>query len=135
MDRGIKKLTHQLARKPRTLFLIDSLGALLTALFLFVILRHFSPYIGMPKTVLGLLCMTAACFFLYSAACFLLVKEKWAFFIRLISFANALYCLVNLILIGLHYKGITNLGLAYFAGETAIICALVYIEFHVSAKI
>lgn len=127
MDRGIKKLTYQLAKKTKTLFLIDSLGALLTALFLFVLQQHFSPYIGMPKTVLNLLCITAACFFLYSAACFLLVKGKWTFFIILISFANSIYCLVTLGLICIHYKGLTKLGLAYFSAETAIICALVYI--------
>ncbi|TPG44185.1 hypothetical protein EAH81_06020 [Flavobacterium pectinovorum] len=135
MDRIINKLTDQLAQKPKTLFLIDSLGALLTAQFLFIILQNFSPYIGMPKTVLNLLWWAAVCFFFYSAFCFLFLKEKWAFFIRLVSIANALYCLLTLAFLFMHYKELTHLGLAYFIVETAIISVLVYIELKVSAKI
>ena len=135
MDRVIKELTDQLAKRPKTLFLIDSVGALLTALFLFVILRNFSPYIGMPKRVLNLLWPIAACFFFYSATCFLFLKEKWVFFIRIIIFANSLYCLLTLMILFMHYKQLTNLGLAYFSAEIAIIGGLIYIELQVSAKI
>lgn len=135
MNSVIKKLTDQLTQKPKTLFLINSLGALLTALFLFVILRNFTPYIGMPKKVLNVLWPTAACFFFYSATCFILLKGKWTLFITIISFVNSLYCLLILILLFVYYKQLTNLGLAYFSLETAIICALVYIELQVLAKI
>lgn len=134
-DRVIKKLTDQLVKKPKTLFLIDSLGALLTALLLFFVLRNFCPYIGMPEAVLNLLWPIAAYFFFYSAACFLFLKGKWAVFLRIISFANSLYCLLTLILLFIHYKQLTNLGLVYFSAETAIIGGLVYIEHQVLAKI
>jgi hypothetical protein len=48
MIKAAKKLIHQLAKNPKMLFLIDSLGALLTAVLLLVILQNFSPCIGMP---------------------------------------------------------------------------------------
>lgn len=135
MNQAVKKITDHLAQKPRTLFLIDSAGALLSALLLLAALRYFSPHIGMPKTVLKLLWSAAGCFFFYSACCFLLLRERWAVFIRIIGFANALYCVLTLALIFLHYKGLTPLGLAYFTGETALICALACIELQAAAKI
>lgn len=135
MHRVIKKLTDQLAEKPKILFLIDSMGALLSTLLLFVIQQHFISDIGIPKPVLSILWPIAACLFIYSAGCFLLLKGEWTFFIPIIVSANSLYCLLTLILLFLHYKGLTNLGLAYFSAETAVICTLVYIELLVSAKI
>jgi hypothetical protein len=134
MNKAAIKLIHQLAKKPKMLFLLDSLGALLTAVLLLVILQNFSPSIGMPKTALTLLLSAAVCLFFYSAACFLLLKEKWGVFIRIISAANALYCLMTLLLLIVHYKQITYLGLAYFLGETAIILGLVCIELKTAAK-
>jgi hypothetical protein len=69
------KITNQLVRKPKMLFLIDSLGALLTALLLGV-LRNLEDYFVMPKTTLSFLSAIAACFCFYSAACFLLLNRK-----------------------------------------------------------
>jgi len=135
MNKAIEKLAHQLAENPKMLFLIDSIGALLTAFLLFTLLQNFSPSTGMPKKALSLLLGTALCLFFYSAACFLLLKEKWSVFIRIISASNSLYCLLTLLLLIVHYKQITYLGLAYFIGETAVILGLVCIELKTAAKI
>jgi hypothetical protein len=79
MNKAAKKLIHQLAKNPKMLFLLDSLGALLTAVLLLVILQNFSPSIGMPKTAMNLLLGAAVCLFFYSAACFLLLKKNGEF--------------------------------------------------------
>ncbi|WP_269235518.1 hypothetical protein [Flavobacterium flavigenum] len=135
MNRIIEKLTNHLVKKPKTLFLIDSIGAFLTALLLFAVLQNLTKYFGMPKTTLTILWSIAAFFCLYSALCFLLLKEKWRIYIRIISFANLLYCVLILIFLFIHYEQITALGLIYFSTETAIICILVYVELNVAAKI
>lgn len=135
MNRIFEKLTRHLAKNPRRLFLIDSVGALLTAVLLCGVLSNLSPYIGMPKTTLDLLFSIAACFCFYSAACFLFLKAKWALYIRLISFANLLYCALTIAFLFIHYNKLTILDLMYFLAETAIICLLLYIELTVSGKI
>lgn len=128
MDRNFTKLTHQLAGKPRLLFLIDSMGALISALLLWILLQDFSPRTGMPQTALLLLLGAAGCLVLYSGACFLLLRGKWAFFIRIISAANSLYCLLTLSLVIMHHKNLAFFGAVYFSGETALILALAWIE-------
>lgn len=135
MNKTINNLTVRWAEKQKTLFLIDTLGALLTAIFLFVIMRHFSRYFGMPKTGLACLWTTAVCFCIYSAACFLFLKGPRVFFIRIIGAANLLYCVL---LIGLLIKFrhlLTIIGTAYFLIEIAIISALGYLELNVAKEI
>lgn len=89
----------------------------------------------MPKTTLNLLFSIAACFCFYSAACFLFLKAKWTLYIRLISFANLLYCGLTFAFLFIHYNKLTILDLMYFLAETAIICLLVYTELNVAGKI
>jgi len=134
MNRALEKWTNQFVKKPKTLFLMDSIGAFLTALILFAVLRNFNHYFGMPKTILTLLLAIAVCLCMYSAACFLLLKEKWPLYIRIISFANLLYCVLTVILLFIYYEQLTALGLIYFLGETAIILLLVYIELRAATK-
>lgn len=135
MNRFFEKLTCHLAKNPGRLFLIDSVGALITTVLLSAVLSNLSPYFGMPKTILTLLWLIAACFCFYSAVCFLFLKAKWTLYIRLISFANLLYCALTIAFLFIYYNQLTALDLMYFSAETAIICLLVYIELTVSAKI
>ncbi|MCH5720554.1 hypothetical protein [Niabella hibiscisoli] len=132
MNRNVKAITNYFIKRPRNIFLLDSLGAMLTAFFLLVVLRSFSKHIGIPKTTLTYLSIVAACFCFYSAACFLFLKKNWARFIRLIGMANLLYCMVTLGLL-MHYAALlTTMGLAYFLGEIIIIGSIVYIELKVA---
>ncbi len=135
MNRAIEKMINHLVRKPGTLFLIDSIGAMLTTLLLFFVLRNFNGYFGMPKTALTYLSAIAACFCVYSAICFLFLKENWMPFIKIISVANLLYCLLTAGLLINYYKQLTGLGLTYFWVEIIIICGLVFIERSVANKI
>lgn len=127
-----RKIIKQLAKKPKKLFLIDSLGAILTTLFLFVLLRKFQKYFGMPHIVLIFLSIIAVIFFIYSTACFLFLKDNWTPFIRIISLANLLYCMLTTGFLIKYYPVLTKIGLAYFLVEITIICVLVYIELNVA---
>ena len=135
MNRLINKLINHLSKKQKTLFLIDSLGAILTAFFLFVMMRQFNEYFGMPKTILTLLSVIAGVFCVFSTACFLFLKGNWTPFIRLIGFANLLYCMLTIGLLIKHYSLLTIIGTAYFLIEILIICGLSYVEFNVATKI
>lgn len=134
MNRIINKLINHLAEKQKTLFLIDSLGAILTAFFLFVIMQLFNEYFGMPKTVLIYLSIIAICFCIYSTACFLFLKRRCTPFIRLIGFANLFYCVLTIGLLIKYYPLLTIIGITYFLIEIVIICGLSYVELNVANK-
>lgn len=135
MNRLINKLINQLAGKPNMLFLIDSIGAIFTAFFLFVVMRQFNGYFGMPKTVLTYLAVIAICFCIYSTACFIFLKAIWVPFIWLIGIANLLYCVLTTGLLIKYYPLLTIMGTIYFLIEILIICGLSYVELNVAKKI
>jgi len=65
------KCIRAIERKPKTLFLVDGIGALLTALLLFAVLRPFHELFGMPQITVTYLSIIAAIFCLYSMSCYL----------------------------------------------------------------
>jgi len=131
----VSKIIKQLTSEPKKLFLIDSIGALTTAFLLFVVLRNFNEYFGMPKRILTYLSVIAVWFFIYSTTCFFVIKANWTPFIKGISIANLLYCVFTIGLVIFYYPQLTTIGIAYFLGEIAIICGLVCIELNVATEI
>lgn len=118
----------------KKIFLIDSIGAFLSAFFLGVVLVHFQEYIGMPRDVLVFLALLALGFCLYSLVCHFFVKDKWRPFLRNIAVVNTLYCLLTLGLIIYFFQSLTLLGLIYFMGEITVITALVFQEFRLISR-
>jgi hypothetical protein len=127
MQRFFNKLTLY----PKRLFLIDSLGAFLTALLLFAILRTFSEYFGMPKSTPSILSIIALIFCVYSLYCFFLVNKNWHPFLRGIIIANLLYSCLTLGLIIYNYPRLTILGVTYFLLEIVVIYGLIFFEINV----
>ncbi len=128
-------MLNHFVKKPKNLFLLDSLGAMLTAFFLFVVLSNCNGYFGMPKTKLTYLSAIAICYCLYSATCFFFLKENWTTFITVIAVANILFCTLTMGFVIRYYNQLTTIGLAYFLAEIIIICILVFIEGTVVTKI
>jgi hypothetical protein len=107
---------------------------MMTAFFLFVIMRQFNEYFGMPKTELTYLSAIAICFCFYSTACFLFLKGRWTPFIRLIGIANLLYCVLSIGLLIKYYPSLTIIGTTYFLIEIVIVFGLSYIELNVAIR-
>lgn len=120
--------------KPKNIFLVDGLGALLTALLLFLILRPFNNHFGMPKITLIYLSIIALIFAFYSITCFFLLIENWKPFLKIISIANLLYCALTFVLLIRYHQSITILGVAYFSGEILVICGLTFLELKICRK-
>ena len=135
MIQRARKFINLFAGKPEKLFLIDSLGALLTTFLLFVVLRSFNESFGMPPRTLTYLAAIAACFCLYSAACAFLLKENHRPFLSGIGLANLLYCSLTMCLLLIYNQQLTFLGITYFLVEILIVCALVYLELSVALAI
>lgn len=114
------------------LFLIDGLGALLTALMLGLVLPRFEVFFGVPPALLYPLAGVGAAFAVYSLSC-----HRWAPRPRLllgIATANTLYCLVTLLLLGFLHQAITGWGVAYFVGEILLVLGLVWVEVTVARR-
>lgn len=115
--------------KPKTLFLIDALGAGASAFNLFVILRAFNAQIGMPELWLVYLSVIALVFCCYSTACYILTDKIWKPYLRITAIANTSYCLLTGILAGIHFQHLSMLGICYFGIEISIILTLALAEF------
>ena len=127
----MQQLFNKLALNPKRLFLLDGVGALLTAFLLFALLRTFTEQFGMPEPALDLLIIIALGFSVYSFCCFLLVNKVWQPFLLAIIIANLFYCCLTLGLVIYNYSRLTILAVIYFVIEIAIISGLVFIEIKV----
>ncbi|MCP4446502.1 MAG: hypothetical protein GY811_14320 [Myxococcales bacterium] len=119
---------------PRRLFLLDGLGALLSAFLLGVVLVHFESTFGMPSQTLHGLAAIAGVFCLYSLTCSLLNIEQWRGGLRLIASANLLYCCLTLGAMLYLHQDLSLLGFAYFAGEIAVVVALATLELRTASR-
>ncbi len=128
------KILDRLSLNSKNLFLIDGLGALLTAFLVGIVLRMFEDAFGMPSKFLTILSILACAFALYSMSCYFFVGKNWRTYLKIIAVANLMYCLLTAVLVMLLYQQITILGIIYFIGEILIILGLVYVELSVPAK-
>lgn len=122
-------MSKKFSLNPKKIFLVDGLGAFLTALILYVIMDRYNEYFGIPQTTLTCLCVIALVFSLYSITCFFILKDKWQPFLKAIITANLLYCCLTAGLVLYSYSSITVLGITYFSVEMMIILGLVFIEY------
>jgi hypothetical protein len=118
----------------RRLFLIDGIGAILTALLLSQVLARYESLFGMPAHLLYILAGIAACFALYSLTCFWRVRDGGAPFLKAIAIANTLYCAATLGLVVYRFDTLTWLGVSYFVGEVLVVMALVSVELRAARK-
>ena len=124
----IKRIIKALTLKPRSVFLVDGVGAVLTAFLLITVLKTFNEYFGMPRETLTILSILALILAIYSFSCFAFSDNNSQKLLKPIIVANLTYCILTLGLVVYFYNKLTILGLTYFGGEILIIGGLVYIE-------
>ena len=121
-------IPNKLISNPERLFLIDSLGAFLTAFFLGTILTRFEVDFGMPRKVLNPLSILACVYAIYSISCYFFVGREWRPFLKVIATANLIYCCITIGFVISFCQALTILGLTYFLCEIVIIGGLLFIE-------
>jgi len=124
----IKRIIKALTLKPRSVFLVDGVGAVLTAFLLITVLKTFNEYFGMPRETLTILSILALILAIYSFSCFAFSDNNSQKLLKPIIVANLIYCILTLGLVIYFYNKLTILGLTYFGGEILIIGGLVHIE-------
>lgn len=125
-------LVERLARTPRTLFLADGLGALVTALLVGAVLPTLGDLIGMPRLLLRTLALAAAVLAAYSLTCAAVRPQRWPAYLRGIALANAGYCLVTAALLVRVRATVHTLDWLYFVGEIVVVGALATLELRVA---
>lgn len=119
---------------PKHLFLLDCLGALLSAFLLGVALPNFQPIFGMPHKVLYGLAALACLFAIYSFWNYRWFKENWRPYLRGIAIVNLLYCGLTAALVAYFRQELTKWGMLYFLLEMLVIIVLVVVEFQALAQ-
>jgi len=113
----------------KQLFLIDGLGALISALMLGVVLVKLEYLFGIPKEALYLLAVIPCFFFVYDVVGYQMKsKTKSQKLLKGIAHLNIAYCILSVGLAVYHYKVITILGWVYIIIEILIILYLVKME-------
>ena len=117
---------------PKQLFLIDGLGALLSALLLGVVLVRLEGCFGIPPPTLYLLAVFPCCFAAYDYYCYSNAEQHCKIQLTRIATANLLYCCLSIGLAIYHSNTLTLWGWSYLLGELIIVITLAIIELRVA---
>ncbi|WP_417786246.1 hypothetical protein [Tenacibaculum sp.] len=131
----IKRLLKSFTLNPKKLFLIDGLGAVLSAFLLSVVLVNFESIIGIPTSSLYLLAIFPIIFTFYDFYCYQKTHHKLKPFLKGIAMANLLYSCFSIGLGFYHSKTVTNLGWTYILVEVLIIIILSIFELIVAKQL
>jgi hypothetical protein len=112
---------------PYQIFMIDGIGAILSASILLII-SLLSDYIGLSSFTLQCLSLFAFLLATYSWTMFWIRPQRWVPRLRIVSIFNFIYCAITLMLVMLHWSTITKLGIAYFIIEKLIVIPLAILE-------
>lgn len=113
--------------KIHQLFLIDGIGALLSA-FLLCIVKYHKDIFGISDTMFYQLIPLPVVFACYSLTSSLVKPGKWKIFLAIIAVCNVLYIAYSLLLMYRNAHQLTLAGLAYFKIELLVILILVCLE-------
>lgn len=113
---------------PKTLFLIDGAGALLTALLVGVVLPRLTE-VGIPNENLHLLSVAGLGLAFYSFSCHFWVRKQASIALAFVAWANTAYCGITVALLYMFSQSLSALAWVYFVGELVVVGALVYVEF------
>jgi len=116
------------------IFLIDALGALLSAIMLGFVLANLESVFGMPRPVLHFLAGIAGVFALYSFFCYRWLRKNWQPFLLAIAVSNLLYCCLTIALVFYYRQALTILGILYFVTEVIVVVILARKELNAVAR-
>ncbi len=120
----------------KRIFLIDGLGALLTAVLLSQVLGRFTDFFGVNQSILYLLALIALAFAIYSFTNHFLKNQLriWKRNLRIIAIANVIYCVTTVVFLFYLYDQLTVYAWIYFLGEITIILLLARWEFTIAVR-
>ena len=131
----MNQLFQFFTNKPKQLFLLDALGAFITATFIGVVMRSHFDIFGLAAQEAFVMSFIAYSFFCFSGICYLFVRNKQYQYILIIASANLLYTLLSFFIFLNHFKDLTPFGIVYLISEIVTIMLLVTLEFSVAKNL
>jgi CBS domain containing-hemolysin-like protein len=131
----MNQLLQYFTNQPKKLFLLDAIGAFLTATFIGVVMRNNLETFGLPTQEAVVMSIIACIFFCFSGICYLFVNKQQYKYIFIIATANSLYVLLSFFIFFNHFKDLTPFGIMYLLSEMATIILLVTLEFSIAKKL
>ena len=132
---SINQVIDKVELNPKELFMIDGIGAILSAFLLGVVLVKFESIFGIPSSTLYFLAAIPICFATYDFYCYHKENSELAQFVKGIAIMNFLYCCLSLGFAFYHVETITSLGWTYILIEIVIVIILATIELKVAKKL
>ena len=118
----IKKL------EPKTIFLIDGIGALLSAIMLALVMVRYQNIFGIPQNMLYFLAIWPCVFAVYDCYCFINKTRDNSTRLRVIALLNLIYIILSFLMATKHQAEIHGWGWAYIVAEIIVLFVLVNIE-------
>jgi hypothetical protein len=113
--------------KPWQIFLIDGMGALLSAALIWLV-YYYQNIFGVPATMFQQLICFPLLFACYSFTCMFMKPRNWKIFLGLIVVLNFLYCLFSIALLTGFLNTLKVPGVVYFLLEIVVIFGVVALE-------
>lgn len=117
----------------RNIFLLDAIGAVVSATVTGLVLPMFSEWIGLPLSFLYFLAAFPLVYGIYSLSCYWFVKAIRPWMLLTIVIANLAYCLISGAVL-LAFPGLTIWGGLFLTSEILIIFLVVALELKVYRK-
>lgn len=130
-----KQIIEAFELNPKKLFLIDGIGAILSAFLLGIVLVKLERFFEIPASTLYLLAVLPICFALYDGYCYRKGNDKIAQSLKTIAVMNLLYCCLSFGFMVYHFEILTNLGCVYLLIEILIVLLLSALEIKVANRL
>lgn len=124
---------NKLNLNDRNIFLLDGIGALLSACFTGLILVRYSLFLGISVSVLQSLALLPVAYAVYSLSCYFFVSKTKPWMLLTIISANLLYCLISAAII-IFRDRITWRGKLLLTAEIVVVSLVVFLETSVYRK-
>ena len=131
----LNQIIEKLYTNPRKIFLIDGLGAILSAFLLGVVLVELEIYFGIPVSALYVLASLPIFFAIYDFYCYRKANDNFGVFLKGIALMNSLYCCLSIGLVLYHHRALTYLGWIYILIEIIIVATLAFIELRAANRL
>lgn len=129
----MKQIINKMLLSPQKLFLIDGIGAMLSAFLLGVVLIKLEWLFGIPSSILYLLAAFPLFFAVYDYYSYQQSSSIQKKLLKGIALLNILYCCLSIGLTVYHQAVITYWGWIYIIFEVIIVMVLAFLELKVAS--
>ena len=131
----LKQFIGKIELEPKRIFLIDGLGAILSAILLGVVLVRLERIFGIPSSTLYFLAIPPIFFAIYDFLSYRRDTINIGLFLKGIAIMNLLYCCLSIGFAFYHKNTITILGWTYILVEVSIVITLAIIELRIANQL